>query len=158
MGQYFKAVNLDRREFVCPWCLSGGAKFFEWCSNSYGAVWCLLLRQSTETGGGDISNSEPIVVNINTENVAEGNQTLQAALKYALSREGESVQIPADAMVGRWAGQRVTLVGDYDESRLWDELHGYRNITREVVEEWNRHMTLDDMQLEFNADCSCGGS
>jgi len=126
--------------------------------NSYGAVWCLLLRQSTETGGGDISNSEPIVVNINTENVDEANQTFQAALKYALSREAEPVQIPADAMVGRWAGQRVTLVGDYDESRWWDELDGYRHITREVVEEWNRHMSLDDMQLEFNVDCSCSDS
>ena len=24
-GQYFKAVNEDKKEVVCPWCLGGGA-------------------------------------------------------------------------------------------------------------------------------------
>jgi len=155
MGQYFKAVNLDRREVICPWCLGGGAKFFEWCSNIHGTVWCFLLRKSTGCGGGDISNSNPIVVNIDTEDVTEAHRIFQDAVNYALSCEGDPVQIPEDAMVGRWAGQRVMLIGDYDESGLWNKLPGYRNISREVVEEWNRHIPIDDMQLEFNEECSC---
>ena len=28
MGQYFKAINLDKKEYVCPWCLGGGAKLW----------------------------------------------------------------------------------------------------------------------------------
>ena len=28
MGQYFKAANLDKKEVVCPWCMSGGAKLW----------------------------------------------------------------------------------------------------------------------------------
>ena len=60
-----------------------------------------------------------------------------------------------DSIVGRWAGDRVVLVGDYDESKLWDELPTYRNISKEVVETWNRFIELDDMQLEYRPGCSC---
>ena len=44
MGQYFKAVNLDKREVVCPWCLSGFAKLIEWAVHPWGAIFRVLLR------------------------------------------------------------------------------------------------------------------
>lgn len=53
MGQYFKAVNTDKKEYVCPWCIGGGAKLCEWAANSQGAIFTLLLRKSDEGGGGD---------------------------------------------------------------------------------------------------------
>ncbi len=53
MGQYFKAVNLDKREVVCLWCLDGGAKLWEWAANPQGSIFTLLLRKSTGSGGGD---------------------------------------------------------------------------------------------------------
>ncbi|MDB5392139.1 MAG: hypothetical protein JWM11_7785 [Planctomycetaceae bacterium] len=48
MGQYFAAVNTDKKEFVCPWCIGGGAKLWEWAANPTGAIFTLLLRKSDE--------------------------------------------------------------------------------------------------------------
>jgi hypothetical protein len=94
MGQYFQAVNLDKKEYVCPWCLSGGAKLWEWAANPQGAIFTLLLRKSDEGGGGD----------------------------YFGYHRGydEGSPVPQHEIAGRWAGDRVALVGDYDSSKLWD--------------------------------------
>jgi hypothetical protein len=90
MGQYFQAVNLDKREFVCPWCVGEVAKLWEWAANPHGALFTLLLRKSTEGGGGDF--------------------------------HGVTYEQNPQAIVGRWAGDRVVLCGDYDDSHLWDAL------------------------------------
>ena len=62
---------------------------------------------------------------------------------------------PLSPIAGRWAGDRIALVGDYDSSSLWNELPAFRNITRQVVEEWNAFIELPDRQLEYRGDCSC---
>ena len=49
----------------------------------------------------------------------------------------------------------MVLVGDYDESRLWDELPSYRNISAGVVRDWNAFIEIPDKQLTFSPDCSC---
>ena len=95
MGQYFKAVNLKKREYVCPWCLGGVAKLWEWSANPWGAVFPLLLRKSTEGGGGDY--------------------------------HGPTYETDKTVIAGRWAGDPVVLVGDYDDSKLWDKLHRCRH-------------------------------
>ena len=63
--------------------------------------------------------------------------------------------LPEDSIVGRWAGDRVGLVGDYDESNLWDDLDTYRNISRQVVEAWNQFIELENMRLRYRPECSC---
>jgi hypothetical protein len=130
MGQYFKAVNLDKKEYVCPWCLSGGAKLWEWSANTQGSIFTLLLRKSSEGGGGDFHGYH------------NGHD------------EGTPVLHP-DAIAGRWAGDRVVLLGDYDESNLWTQLPSYRNITQQLVEAWNPYIGLKEMLLEWNPDCRC---
>ena len=98
MGQYFKAVNLDKEEYVCPWCMGGGAKLWEWAANTQGSIFTLLLRKSDEGGGGDF---------------------------YGYRKgcaEGGPICCPVNAVAGRWAGDRVCLVGDYDSSKLWERL------------------------------------
>jgi hypothetical protein len=130
MGQYFKAVNLDKKEYVCPWCLSGGAKLWEWSANTQGSIFTLLLRKSSEGGGGDFHGY------------------------HNGHGEGTPVKHP-DAIAGRWAGDRVILIGDYDESGLWFQLASYRNISRQLVDTWNPYISLKDKLLEWNPDCSC---
>tara|TARA_R110002020_G_scaffold16849_3_gene59496 strand:+ start:706 stop:1149 length:444 start_codon:yes stop_codon:yes gene_type:complete len=78
MGQYFIAVNEDKKEFIHPHRFGDGLKFFEIVANGCGFMGALgyLLRRSNE-GFEDIS------------------------------------------IVGSWAGDRVSIVGDYDESRLY---------------------------------------
>jgi hypothetical protein len=132
MGQYFKAVNLDKEEVVCPWCMGGVAKLWEWAVNPWGAVFTLLLRKSDGSGGGDFFGY----------------------------RGGfdEGSPLPGEhTVVGRWAGDRVVLVGDYDSSGLFEksETKSYRNISKELVEVWNDFIEIPRMKLNYNADCSC---
>ena len=123
MGQYFKAVNVSKREVVCPWCLGGGAKLLEWACNTQGAIFTLLLRRSNESGGGDIKE--------------------------------ETFESNPDALIGRWAGDQVFLIGDYDSSGLWERSKQYRSISHELAEVWNRNVTIPELRLEPNEDCSC---
>lgn len=150
MGQYFKAVNLDKREVVCPWCLDGGAKLWEWAVNRQGAVFTLLLRQSTETGGGDYGGPRPQLIELTGESAAK---TLADIITKGIAREGP-MTIPTSSVVGRWAGDLVALVGDYDESGLYQDAKNYTNISKQLVEEWNRFVGDERFQLNYNP-CSC---
>lgn len=129
MGQYFKAVNLDKKEYVCPWCLGGGGKLFEWAANPEGSIFTLLLRKSSEGGGGD----------------------------YHGYRKGfdEGSPVPDDGIAGRWAGDRIWLAGDCDESGIWDELSSYRNISKEVAEVWNSFIRIEAKKLAYRPECGC---
>jgi hypothetical protein len=40
--------------------------------------------------------------------------------------------------LGRWAGDRITLVGDYDASGLYREAAQYKNISAQLYTEYNR--------------------
>ncbi len=134
MGQYFKAVNLDKKEYICPWCLGGGAKLWEWAANSQGSIFTLLLRKSDEGGGGDF---------------------------YGYHKgcdEGGPIRCPLSPIAGRWAGDRIALVGDYDSSRLYDLADCFRNISKEVAEEWNAFIELPEKKIHHRPDCSCNES
>ena len=112
MGQYFKAVNLDKKEYVCPWAIGGLAKLFEWCANRQAGIFPFLLRKSNEGGGGDI----------------------QEDYKTA----------------GRWAGDKVALVGDYDKSKLWDRLETeFNDISQQLVQDYNDFIQSDDLKLDY---------
>ena len=76
-------------------------------------------------------------------------------LSKGLAMEGRPVTPAPDTTVGRWAGDRVALVGDYDESKLWEEFPTWRNISKQVVRDWNAFIELENMKLTYNPDCSC---
>ena len=81
MGQYWKPVNLDKREFLDPHKLGCGLKLWEQIANfsSPGvgtALTILLAVMPQRRGGGDLQNNP---------------------------------------FIGRWAGDRVVLCGDYSE-------------------------------------------
>jgi hypothetical protein len=149
MGQYFRAVNKTKQEVVCPWCLGGGAKLWEWAANPLGAVFVLLLRKSSGSGGGDYFGYGPQILEVTSSD------TLAHAVAKAVALEGQPVKPDPDCVVGRWAGDEVYLVGDYDSSRLYQESYGYRNISRELVEAWNSFIDIKDMRLKCNPQCDC---
>jgi len=113
MGQYFKIVCLDKKEYIHPHSLDQGAKLWEICANNLGALLIFLLRKSNETGGGDIKKE----------------------YEYA----------------GRWAGCKVLVIGDYDESGLYEkaeEENGWKDISKEVAEEFNDFIELEELKFK----------
>ena len=76
MGQYWKAVNLDKHEYIDRYKLGCGAKLYEQlASPGVGQALVILLAVMPEKrGGGDLT---------------------------------------PDPVIGRWAGDRVVLAGDY---------------------------------------------
>ncbi len=124
MGQYYIAVNKKKREYICPWCLGGVAKLWEWAANSQAAVFPALLAKTDGAGGGDPEWGDPRV----------------------------------QAVFGRWAGDPVYLVGDYDSSKLYDKAReSYTNISEEVGETLTKFLGEPLGRWEVKACSSCGG-
>jgi hypothetical protein len=49
---------------------------------------------------------------------------------------------------GRWAGDRIVCIGDYDSSNLFAEAEEkYKDISEEVREEYNSFIELEDLML-----------
>jgi hypothetical protein len=114
MGQYYKLVNKDKREVVNAWDLGGGAKFWEWFYNPKRKVLLWLLAQSSSQIGGTYERLG-----------------------------GGDVENDGYETLGRWAGDRVTLVGDYDASNLYVESEQYTDISKKVRHEINCAMRKD---------------
>jgi len=52
---------------------------------------------------------------------------------------------------GRWAGDRIVVVGDYDESGLYDLAKRFwKDISEEVKEDFNDFIELEDLKVYSN--------
>lgn len=106
MGQYHLTVNLDREEYINPHHLGDGLKLLEqnssFASPPGGITTALhvLLTCSNGRGGGDF----PDGIGYLKEN------------DYRPSVVKTELQSLANLVVGRWAGDRVAVVGDYTEN------------------------------------------
>lgn len=108
MGQYWKPVNLDKKEFVDPHKLGTGLKLWEQLANHPGtgaALIILTAAMSEARGGGDFDLDEnwhgP-----ERKFPEDGNKAGLMPEKYPEV---------AQRTIGRWAGDRIALVGDYAE-------------------------------------------
>jgi hypothetical protein len=56
--------------------------------------------------------------------------------------------VAENRLAGSWAGDRIALVGDYDESKLFDAAERkFRNISQELVEEFNDFIEVGELKL-----------
>jgi hypothetical protein len=63
---------------------------------------------------------------------------------------GGDMHLETPHFAGRWAGDEVYLVGDYDQSKLYEKaILEYHNISKELAEEYNRFVELDDHKLKI---------
>ena len=63
MGQYYKIVNLDRKEFLNTYTFNDGAKLLEFGCSSEGVLTglAILLADGNGRGGGDLHSDDPII-------------------------------------------------------------------------------------------------
>ena len=95
MGQYWRIVNLSKREYLDPHALGSGEKAWEQLANQMPskALYILTLAQPEMRGGGDLD----LDLDSNWQGL------------------GDYPDL-AHAVIGRWAGDRIAVVGDYAES------------------------------------------
>lgn len=100
MGQYWMPVNLTKREFIAPHRLGTGLKLWEQLANSPGtgaALIVLCAAMPEPRGSGDFDLDE----------------------NWHGPERDEAGPMPNDypavakRTIGRWAGDRIALVGDY---------------------------------------------
>lgn len=64
------------------------------------------------------------------------------------SNEGGGGDIQKDYKhAGRWANDRIVVVGDYDESKLYEEASTYRDIGKEIRAEFNDFIEVDECKI-----------
>ena len=105
MGQYWMPVNLTKKEFIRPHKLGTGLKLWEQLANSPGTGAALLIlcaAMPEARGGGDFDLEE----------------NWHGPERKDMSKVGpmpEEYPAVAARTIGRWAGDRIALVGDYAE-------------------------------------------
>ncbi len=115
MGQYFYIVNLAKREYIDPHRLDCELKLWEIVASDVLNVLGLLLRQSCETGGGDIQK------------------------EYSTA--------------GRWAGNRIVIVGDYDASSIYQRARAeFEEISREIIDDFNDFVEIEAKKLRYKPE------
>ncbi|MFH8107841.1 MAG: hypothetical protein QXJ25_02345 [Candidatus Aenigmatarchaeota archaeon] len=51
---------------------------------------------------------------------------------------------------GRWAGDRIVLIGDYDKSKLYQKVKkNYKDIGIEAAKEYNRVIAMNESDFKF---------
>jgi len=69
-------------------------------------------------------------------------------LRKSNERGGGDIEIPDPKYAGRWAGDKVYLVGDYDESKLFSKAEQeFTNISKPLAKEYNDFVELKELQL-----------
>ncbi|HDH99843.1 MAG: hypothetical protein DRO01_07760 [Thermoproteota archaeon] len=147
MGQYWKVVNLDKREYVDPHKVGAGLKLWEQVANHPGtgtALVILCAAQREVRGGGDLDMDENW----------HGPERTFPEHNASPGPMPEDYPEIAKAVIGRWAGDRIALVGDYAERSdlpprfnadlIYDLCEPEETIReaieyyRKYAEEWNR--------------------
>ena len=109
MGQYYLIVNLTKREFIDPRKLGIGLKAIEQIASFPSTPQALfaLLICSNGRGGGDLAMYN------SSEYGPPGREW--SPKEPAAEYDGNYTRHEFRAAIGRWAGDRIAVVGDYAE-------------------------------------------
>lgn len=132
MGQYWQVVNLDKHEYLDQYKLGTGAKLWEQLAThpGTGAALIILCAAMPEArGGGDLDMEGPNWHGIERETATIDPPQLD-----------ESYMTMARRTIGRWAGDRIALVGDYakdtDLGQAWHASTIYGKCDEEAPDHW----------------------
>lgn len=137
MGQYYKIVNPDKRQYLDPHKFGSGLKLLEFAGSRHGPLEALgiLLAHANGRGGGDL----------------------------AIYTNEKSITDDERALIGSWAGDRIVVAGDYDDPWLWvpEDLKGkeytvetydYSNSNKKIsyiIPFGKRHKDYRDLKSEL---------
>jgi hypothetical protein len=131
MGQYWYVVNLDKKEFIHPHKLGCGLKLWEQLANhpSTGSALLILCAhpKGVGRGGGDFD----------IEKNWSGPERVFPRDNCQPGPMPEEYHKIARRTIGRWAGDRIMLIGDYSEksdSKKYD-LHEIYELCTDSVSE-----------------------
>jgi hypothetical protein len=147
MGQYFKIVNLDKKEWIRP----GGLKLWELCANNEIRMLGYLLATNNPDG---------------TAIIKWFDDPEEAKKKYGqdfiiLSYHKEhklGFGMKPLKYFGHWCGDRIAIIGDYADKATnvgkdfpsyfdLDDNTTWKDITNEVAEEFNYFIEDDDLKV-----------
>lgn len=130
MGQYWKTVNLDKREFICPHKLGGGLKLWEQVNNPPGtpvALFILTAAMPEPRGGGDLKPHPAIGRWAGDRIVTIGD--------YAEDDDVPGSRTPASVLYTLCHSQE-----DLDESRAWLRKMISEHGDERVADEWRKRL------------------
>ena len=154
MGQYHYPVNWDRKEYICPHAFGDGLKLLEFGHSAQGTLLGLavLLASSNRggaRGGGDIHPWHGDIWGSDRTNPYIVNERYEQALM--------------DHIIGRWATERVSIIGDYNRydeiprdvgTAPWSSDRFYlHERSRSDFGPWGR--PLCEAEVEYNLELEC---
>jgi len=149
MGQYFLIVNLDKKEYIRPKLL----KLWEICANNEVRMLPYLLATNNPDGTGIIKsyNLPPD----EAKRKCEEESGRECEVVYHSKEWGYTLVEPKLKYFGRWCGDRIAVVGDYadgatnyDGSSFNHIEETFRDITDEVIDEFNWFIEVDELKVE----------
>ncbi len=106
MGQYWKVVNLNKKEYINPHKLGVGLKLGEQLGSGHGtpdALFILVAAMREHRGGGDFDWDS---------NYHGPERTMAHPSGAPVNTKYNKI---AKRTIGRWAGDRIAVIGDYAE-------------------------------------------
>lgn len=119
MGQYYKIVNLDKKEFLTPWTFKDGAKLLEFGCSPEGTMTglAILLASGNGRGGGDLYRSGPAYKMGKVKPHQKVDHSWTSPNRKGTKEILHEIRIPS--IIGSWAGDRVVIAGDYADTNLF---------------------------------------
>lgn len=131
LGQYWKVVNLDKKEILDPHKLGVGLKLGEQLGSGHGtpdALFILVTAMRDRRGGGDFDWDSNFYGPERTHDHHMGAPVI------------ESYNAIAKRTIGRWAGDRIIVVGDYSED---SDFPSYPNFSKIWKDETFKDISYD---------------
>ncbi|MEL9929592.1 MAG: hypothetical protein QXF50_01675 [Sulfolobales archaeon] len=137
--QKFILANLDKKEYIV-----GGPDLWDWISGNEGRLLIYLIARGRKRGT-PLMEKEPVIAKARAV-ISSSRDPKLVEKAYDLIDEEEEKMLSDGFFrsIGRWAGDRIILVGESDPSGLYQKiLKTFKNITREVADEYNRFVEIE---------------
>lgn len=151
MGQYYFIVNIDKKEYLHPHKFGEGLKLMEFGHSRSSILLALtvLLADGNGRGGGDIHTSK---YNKAIERYREALDKYHGGKRKTRPKFPDSEKFN-QPWIGRWAGDRIVIAGDYADGGKFIEGWDDETLQRAANEHFSEgYRNKDEVNLFIMAD------